>query len=128
MARALMVGDIGGTHARFAIAEFSEQWHLTDKCDMESGSASFEGLLQDYVNRLAPDRPLDICLAVAGPVVDRAVIFTNRQWRLSEAKLLTFGFARARLLNDGPVRESSHHFHRIESGRSRSNYFMELGF
>src|SRR5579871_500962 len=100
MARALVVGDIGGTHARFAIAEFSEQWHLTDKCDVESGSASFEWLLQDYVNRLAPDRPLDICLAVAGPVVDRAVVFTNRQWRLSEAKLLTFGFARARLLND----------------------------
>jgi glucokinase len=95
----ILVGDIGGTHARFAVAEFKGQLHLTGKRDI-AGPGSFPDLLRNYIDQCGATLPSVISLAVAGPVGDGAVIFTNRNWRLSEAELLTFGFTRALLLND----------------------------
>lgn len=100
MTRSILVGDIGGTHVRFAIAEFIGQWYLRDKQDIEAGSSSFQQLLSDYLDQRGTARPSNLSFAVAGPVTDGTVIFTNRQWRLSESELLKFGFSRAVLLND----------------------------
>jgi len=100
MTRSILVGDIGGTHVRLAIAEFKGQWYLRDKQDIEAGSSSFQQLLSDYLDQRGTARPFNISLAVAGPVTDGAVTFTNRRWSLSESELSAFGFARALLLND----------------------------
>ena len=100
MAVSVLVGDIGGTHVRFAIASFDGQWRLTAKQDIEAGAAPFEDLLRDYLGHCGASRPAAISLAVAGPVSDGTVIFTNRNWRLSQADLRAFGFSQAFILND----------------------------
>jgi glucokinase len=41
-----------------------------------------------------------VAIAVAGPVIDGAMSFTNMSWSLSEVGLKAFGFQRAALIND----------------------------
>jgi glucokinase len=98
-----VVGDVGGTHARFGLADLTRpelaiEQPLTFMCaDYESGHAA----LTAYLDRLgvAP-LPAAAAIAVAGPVVEGAISFTNMSWRLSEAGLKAFGFKRAALIND----------------------------
>jgi glucokinase len=96
----ILVGDIGGTHVRFATAHFAGRWVIENKQDIEQRDKSFHDLLVDYLGKLGSDRPDAISLAVAGPVIGRAVAFTNRQWYLTEEDLLSCGFRSALLLND----------------------------
>jgi glucokinase len=98
-----VVGDVGGTHARFGLADLSRpvleiERPLTFLCaDHESGHAA----LRAYLDRLGmTSLPPAVAIAVAGPVVDGAMSFTNMSWRLSESGLKAFGFRRAALIND----------------------------
>jgi len=97
----LLIGDIGGTNARFALADpdgngfFNE---LTLACDdYETAEAG----IADYLERSGSGRPEVICLAAAGPVVDDRVRFTNNHWVI-DARLIreTFAPSHVRLLND----------------------------
>ena len=99
-----LVGDIGGTHARFALAHvaagrpvLSEPKTFTNR-DYPSAEAAIAAYLtQVGVNR-APSRAV---LAVAGPVADGAADFTNSDWDVSESQLRRdAGFKAARLIND----------------------------
>jgi len=98
-----VVGDVGGTHARFGLADLARpeleiEQPLTLLCaDFESGHAA----LAAYLDRLGVSAlPKAVGIAVAGPVVDGAMSFTNMSWTLSEAGLKAFGFRRAALIND----------------------------
>jgi glucokinase len=97
----LLVGDIGGTNARFALADpngpgFSNE--LTLACD---DYATAEQGVADYLARSGSGRPDVICLAAAGPVVDGAVRFTNNHWVMDQQLLETnYPLARVKLLND----------------------------
>lgn len=97
----LLIGDIGGTNARFALAErnipgFTDE--LTVPCaDFESAHQAIESFLEV---RQAP-APEIICLAAAGQVVNQTVRFTNNHWLLKAADLAAaFAGSRVRLLND----------------------------
>ncbi|MEM6514218.1 MAG: glucokinase [Pseudomonadota bacterium] len=97
----LLIGDIGGTNARFALARTSEPGFdkdLTLKCnDYESADVAIRHYL-DEVDATPPDV---ICLAAAGPIVNRSVRFTNNHWVISADVLAQgFGIERVRLLND----------------------------
>ena len=80
---ALLVGDIGGTNARFALANpntvgFDEA--MTLKCaDFGSSVAA----IRHYLEVVAAPKPVAICLAAAGPVIDETVKVTNNHWTLS---------------------------------------------
>jgi glucokinase len=97
----LLIGDIGGTNARFALAKpdsagfFSE---LTLACeDYESAEQG----IADYFKRSASGEPDVICLAAAGPVVDDHVELTNNHWVLDRRALgERFPSAKVKLLND----------------------------
>jgi glucokinase len=97
----LLVGDIGGTNARFALANaegsgFSNELILA--CD-DFGSA--EQGIEEYLGRIGGDSPEVICLAAAGPVVDGLVRFTNNHWVLdSRALMARFPSVPVQLLND----------------------------
>jgi len=99
----ILAGDIGGTHARFAILDRSDSacWRLRDGLDLPDDFASFADALRHYLNsidrRRAPDA---IVLAVAGPVVGGRVSLTNRKWQISETELRSSGFRAAHLIND----------------------------
>ena len=99
----ILAGDIGGTHARFAIVDRgdSAHWRVRDGVDLPDHFASFAEALRHYLNSLDRRRvPKTIVLAVAGPVVDGSVSFTNRNWQISESDLRSAGFLSAQLIND----------------------------
>lgn len=100
MNRPVLVGDIGGTNARFAIALpgtpaprlAAVEAFRADRYPTLIAAAA------DYLERtdIRPDRAV---LAVAGPVVDGAIELTNSPWRVSEAELRALGLD-GRLIND----------------------------
>ena len=98
-----LVGDIGGTHARFALAEVQGgQVKLIEPRTYEDRDhPTLLAAVNAYLSDVKGERPRQAVLAVAGPVTDGAVAFTNARWTLSEAALKAeAGFTSARLIND----------------------------
>jgi len=97
----LLIGDIGGTNARFALAKPDEPGffnELTLACDDYDTA---EHGVADYLERSGSGRPDVICLAAAGPVVDDCVRFTNNHWIIDGRSLREkFLPSRVQLLND----------------------------
>ncbi|MGB5354551.1 MAG: glucokinase [Woeseia sp.] len=100
-AGSLLIGDIGGTNARFALARDDAAGFdkaLTLSC---ADFATAEIAIADYLKRTGAAEPRVICIAAAGPVVDNRVRFTNNHWTLSCRDLAEdFKTERVRLLND----------------------------
>lgn len=100
-----LVGDVGGTHARFAIATRSgggrvrvSQARVLDAARYSTGEAALEA----YLASLKGERPKLAVIAAAGPINRGSVSFTNnRRWRFAERRLAAVGgFHRVRLIND----------------------------
>ncbi|HTK80562.1 MAG TPA: glucokinase [Rhizomicrobium sp.] len=98
----VLVGDVGGTHARFAIADVSaEPIRMSHRIDFGADRfASFEAVLRTYLDQIGLTQPEAAAIAVAGPVTKGRVDFTNRGWHASEGQLRALGFRRALLIND----------------------------
>lgn len=101
--RLAVVGDIGGTHARFGLVDLSEpprevRGPLTLLC---SDYPSIDACLDAYLGLKGEAGALDAAaIAVAGPIVEGAAALTNMPWRVSAAGLRAYGFGRAALVND----------------------------
>lgn len=97
----LLVADIGGTNARFALARRVDGLPVLEAVHSVPASthASLLEAVAAYLDA-CPQRPTAAVLAVAGPVTDGAVSFINSPWHVSEAELLGLGLRSARLLND----------------------------
>ena len=96
----VLVGDVGGTHARFAIVDVStDPWRIDNRLSLDDSFRSFAEAMRAGIERLGA-RPEAVSIAVAGPVSNGAVSFTNRGWRASEEDLRTLGFRHALLIND----------------------------
>ena len=97
----LLIGDIGGTNARFALANQTHPgFHdvIELKCkDFETSSDA----IRHYLNEAGIKAPDAICLAAAGPLVDHSIKVTNNHWNLSTASLASeFDLDAVRLVND----------------------------
>lgn len=97
----LLIGDIGGTNARFALADptrpsYSEVRTL--QCDdYESADVA----IKHYLESVGAKSPRVICLAAAGPIIDKRVRFTNNHWEISADELAAeFSIESVQLLND----------------------------
>src|SRR3954465_14258766 len=81
-----VIGDIGGTNARFAVAEngrYDELKHI----DVQK-YPSLHDALTYYLNALPPTRrPAAAALDVAGPVFGDMVALTNLSWQFSISEL-----------------------------------------
>ena len=101
---AAVVGDVGGTNARFAIADLSAPLkpRLQDLRTFESKNfSSLNAAVAAYLARVAPTRtPPVAVIAVAGPVAHGEATLTNLTWHASDAALRALGFAHAQLIND----------------------------
>ena len=99
----ILVGDVGGTHARFAVVEPSDSgpWRIFQRLDLAESFATFNKALRSYLQRagVSPLPPI-AAIAVAGPVAAGTARFTNRGWDISEQTLRNVGFERALLIND----------------------------
>lgn len=97
----LLIGDIGGTNARFALADaatpaFSDARTLT--C---ADFTTADEAIRNYLESVNAGQPDVICLAAAGPIVNNSVRFTNNHWSLNVRDLKSdFETDKVRLLND----------------------------
>jgi glucokinase len=82
-AKTLLIGDIGGTNARFALASANDvgfEKPLTLKC---ADFASSVAAIRHYLDEVTASSPAAICLAAAGPVIADTIKVTNNHWALS---------------------------------------------
>ncbi|WP_286951154.1 MULTISPECIES: glucokinase [Brevundimonas] len=96
-----LVGDVGGTNARFALARNVEGRPVLEH--VESFPAEIHPTFLDGVKAYldgCPLKPTGGVIAVAGPVTDGAIDLTNSPWRVSEDELQTLGLKPIRLIND----------------------------
>jgi glucokinase len=101
--RALVVADVGGTNARFALATpEGAAFGLSQISNYHCGSAQGLGeLLCRYLRELGDVRPERACLAIAGPNDGRQGFVTNLGWQ-ADAEVLAreAGLAHVLLAND----------------------------
>ncbi len=96
-----LVGDIGGTHARFALID--QAGHVRNPRSFNTRDyGSLDAVISEYLKTSAgKSHPSRAVLAVAGPVLDGETAFTNLDWQISEGELLAhFEFESVKLLND----------------------------
>lgn len=100
-AATLLIGDIGGTNARFALAEDSEQAYTCEQILKCADYPSADAAIRHYLDSVGAAEPAAICLAAAGPVTDQTVKFTNNNWTIAVSDLRdVFDIEAVRLLND----------------------------
>jgi glucokinase len=98
-----LVGDIGGTNARFAVTDLSSDrpqiLHARNFLCADYPQA-YDAIAAYLAGVNLPAPPTSAIIAVAGPVKSGAITLTNVSWSLSEAELNGYGFRTARLIND----------------------------
>jgi glucokinase len=96
-----LVGDVGGTNARFALVD--AQGHIRNPRSFPCKDyPSLDAIVAEYIETtVGKKRPPKAVIAVAGPVMDGEIEFTNLDWRVSEGDLLAhFEFEAVELIND----------------------------
>jgi len=86
----LVAVDIGGTHARFAIARIEDDGAITlgEPATLHTKDhASFETAWEHFAEITARELPRAVALAVAGPVGGEVIHFTNNPWVIQPALL-----------------------------------------
>jgi len=81
--RKIVVADIGGTHARFAVASIIDGQiaTLNHQIKMKSADhASLQMAWEAYGREIGRDLPAEASIAVAGPVGGDVLNFTNNSW------------------------------------------------
>lgn len=101
----ILVGDLGGTHTRLALADLdATRVNLRQVTRYKNSEhADLNAILTDFLSHseICAMADMNCCLAVAGPTDGRSVQFTNLDWRIETDSLIRrFGFPRCRLIND----------------------------
>jgi glucokinase len=99
--QSLLVGDIGGTNARFALADRKTPGFASVRTYQCADFVSADLAIKAYLRAVRARRPAAICIAAAGPIVEGSVRFTNNSWQISTRELQQeFDVQQVRLLND----------------------------
>ena len=81
-----LLGDIGGTHARFALLAQGRISEVTT-LDVADYSGPYPAM-QAFLGRQAPGAQIDrACLAIAGWIEEGRATLTNGNWTLDEAEM-----------------------------------------
>lgn len=96
----ILLGDIGGTHARFAVLECGRLTPL--KSLLVADYPDLRRALTEFLACHNDKRKIEgAILAVAGPVENGHCVLTNSSWVIDRAALVAaFGFADVHLVND----------------------------
>lgn len=99
--KCLIVGDIGGTNARFALANQAHPG-VHDVIELKCADYETSGdAIRFVLERFGVSTADAMCLAAAGPVVDGSINMTNNHWLVSSEHLASaFDVDAVRLLND----------------------------
>jgi glucokinase len=121
--RQIVAADIGGTHARFALAtiEGGCVTSLDEPVKLQTSEhASFETAWEEFGRRKGVDLPMELAIAFAGPVGAKVLKLTNNPWVINRSLLKKrLGVERFIIINDfGAVGHAvatlpTEHFRRI---------------
>jgi len=104
MSRTIAVADIGGTHARFALAQVGEGQveALGEPVTLNTADhASFRTAWEEFVRRSGGKRPTSLGMAFAGPVGGEILKLTNNPWVIRPALMQEkLGINEFRIVND----------------------------
>lgn len=104
MSRTIAVADIGGTHARFALAELDggRVVSLGEPVTLKtSDHASFQTAWQEFVRQAGVEPPDALGMAFAGPVGGEVLKLTNNPWVIRPALMEErLGVAQYNIVND----------------------------
>lgn len=100
----LVTVDIGGTHARFALAQVADDGAITlseSETLHTADHASFQTAWEDFRERMGGTLPRAVSMAIAGPVGGDVIRFTNNPWIIRPALVQEkLGVDRFTLVND----------------------------
>ena len=100
----IVVVDIGGTHARFALAELdgSRALSLGEVCTLKTGQhASLQTAWEVFRDRAGRPLPPAVAIAFAGPVQGEILKLTNNPWVIRPARLpKELGVGEVTIVND----------------------------
>jgi glucokinase len=127
-----LIGDIGGTNARFALAE--NGWYGEIRGFIGEEYASFEAAIEAFLETLPPEsRPAEAAFAIAGPVEGERISLTNHPWSFTRTGLKQrFGWDRLVVVNDFAANALSlpwlgpEDFHAVGDGETRDNAAMAI--
>jgi glucokinase len=96
-----LMGDVGGTNARFALQEAPGASPSQVVTYQSIDYATFDDALKAYVAQVKGPKPLQAAVGIANPIVGDHVQMTNFHWSFSiEAVRRELGFERLLLIND----------------------------
>ena len=97
----LLIADIGGTNARFALASEQEPYFEYAQTLQTEDYQTIERAIDVYLETHNIKSLDGICFAVAGPIKEQSVRFTNNHWFINVADLRErYATDRVQLLND----------------------------
>ena len=98
---AMLLGDVGGTNARLAIARNGTIDAATVTRFRGDDFASFDDVVRQFMAEQHQPHVSSMCIAVAGPVSGGRANLTNRDWSFDETNLARLTDAdHVRLIND----------------------------
>ncbi|MBW7055354.1 glucokinase [Paracoccus bogoriensis] len=98
---AMLLGDVGGTNARLAIARNGVIDQTTVTRFKGDDFASFDDVVRRFMAQQHQPHISSLCIAVAGPVSGGRASLTNRDWSFDEQNLARLTDAdHVRLIND----------------------------
>ncbi len=104
MTTEIVTVDIGGTHARFALATIAADGSIAlgePSTLHTSDHASFQTAWEDFARQRGGSLPPNVAIAVAGPVGGEVIRFTNNPWIIRPALIPEkLGASRHTLVND----------------------------
>jgi glucokinase len=96
--------DLGGTHARFAVARIEDRRvaQLGEAVTLEAANhAGFESAWRAFAQAAGRPLPTAAAIAVAGPVAGERLRLTNNGWEIEPARLpAALGLERVEIVND----------------------------
>ena len=102
--RRIVTTDVGGTNARFALAEIDNGRvvSLNEPVTLKTADyASFETAWEEFDRRLDPEIPRELSIAFAGPVEAEVLKLTNSPWVMRPAAIRErLGLERLTVVND----------------------------
>ncbi|MGN7867344.1 Glucokinase [Paracoccus haematequi] len=98
---AILLGDVGGTNARLAIARGGSIDRDTVTRFRGDDYATFDDVVRQFLQEQDQPRISAVCVAVAGPVSGGRARLTNRDWDFDQDRLARLTDAdQVRLIND----------------------------
>jgi glucokinase len=124
----VLIGDVGGTNARFAIVDGPDREAGEPRIVQTASFATIDDAIRAAILDGAPVKPRSCVIAVAGPVDGDEIALTNCPWVVRPRKMFeTLGMEDVVVLNDfeaqalAVVALDSSHMRKIGSGEPEEN-------